>query len=192
MKIGVLSLQGDFFEHCQALKQIGVTPVQIRQAKDLEGISGLIIPGGESTTMSILLDDFGMRKKIVQLARRGMPVFGTCAGAILAGKKIVSEKKVKPLGLIDIKIERNSYGRQVDSFESPLDVSGAGKINGVFIRAPVIKKTGRGVEILCRLGKTPVFVREKNVFASTFHPELSGNTKVHEMFAKEAEKYSKK
>lgn len=195
MKIGVLSLQGDFFAHCKALEKCGAEPVQVRLPQDLDGVHGLILPGGESTVISNLMQKHGLDKKIKSLSKKGFPLFGTCAGAIVISKKIVGETRFKPLGLIDITIKRNSYGRQVDSFEGQIEVLAQGHakarhIKGIFIRAPEIVKTGKEVEVLARLGKTPVLVREKNVFASTFHPELLGETFVHELLVKEAEEFS--
>ncbi len=192
MKIGVLSLQGDFFEHCTALKACDVEPIQVRNLIDLEEVSGLIIPGGESTVISSMLSSSGLDKEIVKLSKKGFPIYGTCAGAIVLSKKIISEKRFEPLGLLDIVIERNWYGRQLDSFEAELEIpSLKHSLKGFFIRAPHIAKTGKNVDVLASLDGSPVFVREKNILASMFHPELTSDLFVHKLFVKEAEKFSK-
>lgn len=192
MKIGVLSLQGDFSEHEGVLARLKVKPVEVRRKEHFEGLSGLILPGGESTVFSTLLKRQGMedflRKKILE----GLPVFGTCAGAIMLSKKIIGEKKVTPLGVIGIHVRRNSYGRQADSFETSLKVRGLKKeLKTFFIRAPEIVKVEKGVEVLATLGKRPVLVKQGNVMASTFHTEIIGETELHELFLKDCEKYSK-
>lgn len=188
-KIGVLSVQGDFFEHIQLLESMGVHGVNIRAVDALEGTSGLIIPGGESTVMSSFMARRGIDKKIKELAKTGYPVFGTCAGAIVLSKKIEGEKRFKPLGLIDICVKRNSYGRQVDSFETQVKLTQGKDIKGIFIRAPQITKTGPGVEVLASFEGLPILVKQKNILASTFHPEIAGEKIIHKMFVEEARKF---
>ncbi len=182
MKIGVLALQGAVAEHLQMLLECGVEPVEVRLPKQLEGCSGLIIPGGESTTISKLMREYGLDKEILKKYRKGMAIFGTCAGAILLAKKIIGEKRVKSLGLIDISVQRNAYGRQVDSFEAELNIKKAGKYNGIFIRAPAIESVQNGVEVLAELNKKAVLVRKDNILVATFHPELTQDKRVHELF----------
>lgn len=177
MKIGVLALQGDFAEHLTALRKLKVEAREVRMPEDLKGLDGLIIPGGESTTMSLLLDRFDLREPLKKF--KG-PVWGTCAGAILIGKG--RDPKVKNLELINIEVERNAYGRQVDSFEAGFEVKGAGEIRGVFIRAPKITKAGGGVSVLGEFEGMPVFVRQGRYLAGTFHPELTENLGLHRYF----------
>jgi len=177
----VLALQGDFKEHITALKQCGVEVVEVRLPKDLNDLDGLIIPGGESTTFRILLEEYGLSDVIVKKFRKGMGVYGTCAGAICLAKKIEGEQPV--LGLMNISVKRNAYGGQLESFEVPLEVySWVKEFPGVFIRAPTILKVGSNVEVLSSYKGDPVFVREGNLLVSTFHPELSGDLRVHEFF----------
>lgn len=181
MKIGVLALQGDFAEHIQTLKLLKAHAIEVRLPKDLKEIGGLIIPGGESTTISSLAKKTGLDLEIKKMHGKGMAVFGSCAGAIFVAKKILAETKVKPLRLMDFEIERNAYGRQADSFETELELDGK-KFPAAFIRAPIIKTVGKSVEVLCRFEKKPVLVRQGNVLAATFHTELYGETTVHELF----------
>lgn len=180
--VGVLALQGDFLEHERILSTLHANSVQVRNKEDLVQCSALIIPGGESTTISHLLSTTGLDSEIKKRVSVGMPLYGTCAGAILIAKKVVGEKRFRPLGLIDIEVERNAYGRQVDSFEAELDTKFGKKIHGIFIRSPVIKKIASRVEVLAALGKRPVLVKQGKIIAGTFHPELAGETAVHKMF----------
>lgn len=185
MKIGVLALQGDFAEHIKMLQKLGVKAKEVRLPIDLKELQGLIIPGGESTTISNLMQKYMIGNAIKKAHKKGMAVFGTCAGAIIVSKKILHGKKVKPLGLIDIEVERNAYGRQVDSFEAELKLQGQkGFFRAAFIRAPIIKKIGKGVKVLCVHEKQPVLVQQGNVLAGTFHTELFGETQIHEIFLK--------
>lgn len=186
--IGVLALQGDFAEHLRVLKSINAPAMEVRNKEDLAGCSALIIPGGESTTIALLLQKTGLGPEIKKRIAKGMPFYGTCAGAIIAAKKVLGEKRFKPLNLIDIDVKRNDYGRQVDSFETELEVKGIGKVNGVFIRAPVISRAGKGVEVLSSLGGKPVFVNWKNVLCGTFHPETENNSFAHEMLVQMCKK----
>ena len=185
MKIGVLALQGAFREHLDTLAAIGVEGVRVREPSDLDGISGLILPGGESTTMRQLLARWGLTQPILDLAARGAPIFGTCAGMIVLAREIAGgEAPILPL--LDVTVERNAFGRQLDSFEAglPVPVLGDTPVHAVFIRAPIIERTGPGVDILARLDDGRVVaVRERNVIATSFHPELAGETRFHRLVA---------
>lgn len=185
MKIGVLALQGDFREHLQTLGAIGVEGVEVRLPGDLAGLSGLILPGGESTTMRRLIDRWGLRQPILDFAGRGAPLFGTCAGMIVLAREIAGgEPPILPL--LDVTVERNAFGRQLDSFESDLSVPVIGDtpVHGVFIRAPIIERTGPGVDVLARLDDGRIVaVRERNLIATAFHPELAGETRFHRLLA---------
>ena len=185
MKIGVLAVQGDFLEHVRTYRAIGVEAVEVRLPEDLEGVSGLTLPGGESTTMRRLIDRWGLRQPILDLAASGAPIFGTCAGMILLAREIVGGE-APILALLDVAVRRNAFGRQLDSFEGDLTVSmlGDGPVHGVFIRAPVIERVGPGVDILGRLGDGRIVaVRERNIIATAFHPELAGETRFHRLVA---------
>jgi 5'-phosphate synthase pdxT subunit len=183
MKIGVLALQGAFAEHIAVLRQIGVEGVEVRLPDDLEGVSGLILPGGESTTMRKLIARWELRQPIERLIESGAPIFGTCAGMILLARRIVDgDEPVFPV--LDIDIKRNAFGRQLDSFETDLDVPLLGErpVHGIFIRAPVVERTGPSVDVLARLADGHVVaVRERNVIATAFHPELAGETRFHRL-----------
>jgi 5'-phosphate synthase pdxT subunit len=193
MKIGVLALQGAFIEHVHTLRRLGVEAVEVRIPAELEGLDGLIIPGGESTTMLKLARHYHLTKPIQQMVKEGKPVMGTCAGMILLAKTI-TESDMQTLCLMDIEVRRNAFGRQVDSFETDLAVPAIGgeKFHAVFIRAPYIEHVGNGVETLARLDDgTVVAVRQKNLLALAFHPELGHDTRLHEYFldmVKEAQK----
>ena len=185
MKIGVLALQGAFREHLDTLDAIGVEGVRVREPADLEGVSGLILPGGESTTMRQLLERWGLRGPILDLARSGAPIFGACAGMIVLARDINGgEEPILPL--LDVRVERNAFGRQLDSFEADLsvDVLGSTPVHAVFIRAPIIEATGPDVDVLARLDDGRIVaVRERNVLATAFHPELAGETRFHRLLA---------
>jgi 5'-phosphate synthase pdxT subunit len=185
MRIGVLALQGAFAEHVAALRAIGAEPVEVRLPEQLDDLDGLILPGGESTTVRKLILRWGLRQPILDLAERGAPIFGTCAGLIVLAREIAGgEEPVLPL--LDVTVERNAFGRQLDSFETELDVPllGSKPVHAVFIRAPVIERTGPGVEVMASLpdGRI-VAVRERNVIATSFHPELAGETRFHRLVA---------
>lgn len=191
MKIGVLALQGAFKEHLDTLAAIGVEGVVVRLPEDVDGISGLIIPGGESTTMRKLIDRWHLRQPILRMAERGAPLFGTCAGMIVLSREIAGgEEPVLPL--LDVTVERNAFGRQLDSFEAEVSVPVLGDtpVHAVFIRAPVIERAGPGVDVLARLedGRI-VAVREHNIIATSFHPELAGETRFHSLVATMAAEY---
>ncbi|MFY9556895.1 MAG: pyridoxal 5'-phosphate synthase glutaminase subunit PdxT [Blastocatellia bacterium] len=181
MRIGVLAIQGDFAAHCFALRRIGADAIEVRAVPDLDGIDGLIIPGGESTTMLKLIEEEGFDQSIARLAGAGKPILGTCAGTILLAREVYNPTQPS-LGLIDITVERNAYGRQVDSFianaETTLD---GGTLEGVFIRAPRIKRVGPHVEVLASLKDEPVLVRDNNILVATFHPELTEDRRVHRL-----------
>jgi 5'-phosphate synthase pdxT subunit len=185
MRIGVLALQGAFREHLDTLRAIGVEGVRVREPADLEGVSGLILPGGESTTMRHLIERWGLRGPIMDLADAGTPIFGTCAGMIVLADQIVGgEPPILPL--LDVSVERNAFGRQLDSFEAELSVPilGDTPVHAVFIRAPVIERVGPGVDVLARLDDGRIVaVRQGNVIATAFHPELAGETRFHRLVA---------
>jgi 5'-phosphate synthase pdxT subunit len=185
MKIGVLALQGAFREHQLTLDAIGVEGVLVRLPADLDDVAGLILPGGESTTIRKLIDRWGLRQPILDLAARGAPIFGTCAGMIVLAREIVGgEDPILPL--LDVTVQRNAFGRQLDSFEADLTVPVLGDqpVHGVFIRAPIIDRTGPDVDVLARLDDGRIVaVRERNVIATAFHPELVGETRFHRLVA---------
>ena len=181
LKIGVLSLQGDFKEHIEMLRKCNVDAVEVRMPEDLEDADGLIIPGGESTTMGNLMQRHNLDKAIIKKHQKGMAIYGTCAGAILLSKSILGSGQPS-LKLLDISVKRNDYGRQIDSFEAELKIDKIGKFIGIFIRAPVIEKLNNGVKILAELNNNPVLVQQKNILASAFHPELTNDKRVHEYF----------
>jgi 5'-phosphate synthase pdxT subunit len=172
MRIGVLALQGNFREHAAVLHRLGAEPVEVRKAEQLEGLDGLIIPGGESTAITRLMRLYELEEAISRFAG---PVFGTCAGMILLDRH--------HLGLVDISVRRNAYGRQVASFEAQLELTGDEEpLTGVFIRAPRVEEAGAGVEVLADLDGEPVLLREGRFLVACFHPELTGDTRVHERF----------
>lgn len=180
--VGVLALQGGVKEHALMIEECGAKAVEVRKAADLKGVDAIVLPGGESTTMSLLSNECGLLAFLKKAVLGGMPAFGTCAGAILLAKRVGKRKGL--IGAMDIKIERNAYGRQLDSFETALKVNGIGFFHGVFIRAPVIESVGKNVEVLSSYNGKPVLVREGSIMAATFHPELTGNTRIHELFLK--------
>jgi 5'-phosphate synthase pdxT subunit len=183
MKIGVLAVQGAFAEHIDVLREIGADGVPVRLPADLVGLSGLILPGGESTTMRKLIERWGLRGPISRLLDEGVPVMGTCAGMILLSRRILDgDEPVFPV--LDVEIKRNAFGRQLESFETDLDVPllGERRVHAVFIRAPVVERVGPSVDVLARLDDGRVVaVRERNVIATAFHPELAGETRFHRL-----------
>jgi 5'-phosphate synthase pdxT subunit len=184
VRVGVLALQGDFLEHCQVLEAVGAEAREVRLPADLEGVDALILPGGESTTIARLLDAAGLRLPLLRRIGEGMPTWGTCAGMILLAKRVREERPL-PLGVMDIEVARNAFGRQVDSFEADVEVAGlpGGPFRAVFIRAPVILSAGPGVEILARLPDgTPVAARQGSLLATAFHPELTDDLRLHRWF----------
>jgi len=181
LRIGILSLQGGVEEHIKAIIACGAETIEIKGAEQLKGIDALILPGGESTTMRLLSKPRGLLNELRRAVKSGMPVFGTCAGTILLAKNAGKGKGL--VGAMDICVERNAYGRQVDSFEAALGIKGFGKkFPGVFIRAPEIRSVGRGVEVLSKFDGKPVLVRQGNMLAATFHPELSDDLRIHRIF----------
>ena len=184
MKIGVLAAQGAFVEHIAILRQLEVEALPVRLPRELISLDGLIIPGGESTSISKLMRAYHLRSKIEDLAHNRLPIFGTCAGMILLAKEI-SDSDAKPLGVMDITVRRNAFGRQKDSFETelPIPVLGEKPFSAVFIRAPIIEQVNSGVEILARLANgTIVATRQGKLLASAFHPELTDDLRFHQYF----------
>ena len=184
VSVGVLALQGDFAEHVSVMQELGVNTLEVRHAKEFDQIDALIIPGGESTTMARLLDLDEMRESLVRYAKEGMPVWGTCAGMIMLSTW-VSDGRPEPLGLMDIKVSRNAFGRQVDSFEAALDIPviGEEKFHAVFIRAPMVDHVEKTVTVLGRLDdSTIVAVKQNSLLATSFHPELTKDYRLHEYF----------
>ena len=172
MVVGVLAIQGDFEAHSRILKSLGVTPRIVRAPKDLDGLDGLVMPGGESTTMTLGIEREGLAEPLKDFVRSGAPTLGTCAGMIMLDRD--------HLGVLDVKARRNAFGRQVQSFESDVSVKGTGAMRAVFIRAPWVEEVGEGVEVLAEVDGHPVAVREGNVLAVAFHPELTGDGRLHE------------
>ena len=184
MKVGVLGLQGDVREHLGALESAGATSFNVKRADQLAEVDALVLPGGESTTIGKLLHRYDLLDPLRARVREGLPLYGTCAGAILMATQIVgSQDAPHRLGVMDIAVRRNAYGRQLDSFEADLDVDGLeGDFRAVFIRAPVIEDAGPGVEVLAEVDGHPVLVRQGTMLASTFHPEMTPDARLHEMF----------
>jgi 5'-phosphate synthase pdxT subunit len=183
-RVGVLALQGDFVEHIAALRRLEVEAVPVRLPGELDGVSGLVIPGGESTTIGKLMGEYRLTEALNGLITEGVPVLGTCAGMVMLAKRI-SGMDQQSLGAMDIEVKRNAFGRQVESFESALDIPVLGQppFHAVFIRAPVIESVGDGVEILARLADgSPVAARQNNLVATAFHPELTHDLRVHKYF----------
>jgi 5'-phosphate synthase pdxT subunit len=172
VRIGVLAVQGNFREHAAVLRRLGAEPVEVRKPEQLEGLDGLVIPGGESTAIMRLVRLYALEQAIREFAR---PVLGTCAGMILLDRR--------HLGVLDLEVERNAYGRQVASFEADLELDGEEHpLRGVFIRAPRVADVGPGVEVLAELDGEPVLLRDGHVIVASFHPELTDDTRVHERF----------
>ena len=193
MKVGVLAVQGDFVEHIAVLRKLGVEGLEMRLPDQLEELDGLIIPGGESTTLSRLMSIYQLREPIDDMARQGKVIWGTCAGMIMMAQE-VTEKDPIPLELMDIDVCRNAFGRQVDSFEQDLDIAGFDHVPfpGVFIRAPVILRVGQGVDILASLAEEqPVAVQQGNLLATAFHPELTSDLRFHQYFLDLIPKYQR-
>ena len=186
MNIGILALQGAFAAHEQVFTGLGASVTRVKTPADLAVVDALVLPGGESTTMSMLLDSSGLRKPLEIRLHDGFPVFGTCAGLIMLSSDIKDGRRdQRPLGALSVTVRRNGYGRQIDSFETPLIVDDGAqqiKMNGVFIRAPRIEEVGSNVVVLSMANNDPVLVRQGNVLAATFHPELGGSGYVHQLF----------
>lgn len=182
MVIGVLALQGDFQEHCVALRNLGVEPREIRLPRELEGISALIIPGGESTTLGKLSTTFDLLGPLKNLSH-SIPIWGTCAGLVFMARNVGMDQSI--LGIMDVVVQRNAFGRQVDSFEQDIEVQGleGGPFHGVFIRAPIITEVGESVKVLSRLTDgTIVAVRQGKLLGTAFHPELTDDSRLHKFF----------
>ena len=182
MQVGVLALQGAFAAHSDCLTSIGVQSIEVRNPEQLSSVDALLMPGGESSTMSQLLESSGLFDPISSRIADGMPVFGTCAGMILLASEILDGRSdQRSFSAIDISVRRNAFGRQVDSFEATVN-SSVGDFHGVFIRAPRIERVGENVEVLGSINDEPVLVRQGNVLAASFHPELSNDARLHEYF----------
>jgi 5'-phosphate synthase pdxT subunit len=189
MKAGVLALQGAFREHREVLDQLGVETIEVRTPDDLSGVDTLFLPGGESTTMTKLVDSSGLRAPLADRMTAGMPMFATCAGLILLARRVLDGRAdQEPLAVLDVTVRRNAYGRQRESFEAPLSINGlpGDAFPGVFIRAPVIEATGTAIDVLAVHDDHPVLVRDGTIWAATFHPELSGDLRLHQRFLDEA------
>jgi len=179
MKAGVLALQGDFREHARVLADAGATPIEVRTPRELADVDCLMIPGGESTTIGKLARSAGLVEPIVERARAGMPMLGTCAGMIVMAQRVEGGEPL--LGLVDVTVRRNAYGRQVDSFEADVDVEGIDHlVRGVFIRAPWVEDTGQSVRVLARHEGRPVVLEQEHLLLASFHPELVGERGLHE------------
>lgn len=187
-KVGVLALQGDVREHCSALSDAGATPIEVRVPEDLSGVDALVLPGGESTTLNLLLHSNGLWVAIDERLRDGMPAFGTCAGMILLARHISDGRPDQTsFDAIDISVRRNGYGRQLDSFETELGVDGLTEpMHAVFIRAPLVERAGANVVVLARHNGVPVVCKQNQVVVAAFHPELSDDGRLHELFLKGA------
>lgn len=183
MKIGVLALQGAVAEHIQMLSALGVEAISVRLPSQLDSLDGLVIPGGESTTIGKLLHEYNLMETLRRLATQDFPLFGTCAGMILLAKK-ATDLQWQPVGAIDIEVKRNAFGRQVDSFEADLAIPTLGDkaFHGVFIRAPIIDQVNPGVDILCRVNGNVVAVKQGKALACAFHPELTDDSRFHKYF----------
>jgi 5'-phosphate synthase pdxT subunit len=185
--VGVLALQGDTREHLAALREAGAHALTVRRRAELDSVDGLIIPGGESTAMSHLLREFDLLEPLRARLADGMPAYGSCAGMILLASQIVdagvSGREALPLAGIDMTVRRNAFGRQVDSFEADLDFTGVDSpVHAVFIRAPWVERVGESVEVLARAGEHIVAVRQGKVLATSFHPEMTGDRRIHQLF----------
>ena len=188
MKVGVLALQGALASHAAMLGEAGATPIEVRRAHELAEVDALVMPGGESTTMSMLLDIAELREPLAGRLADGMPVFGTCAGMILLAVEVLDGRSdQRSMGAIDLDVRRNGYGRQVDSFETELAVEGFDDaFHGVFIRSPVLERIGPDVEVLAEVEGRPVLCRQGNVLVASFHPELAGDVRIHRRFLEAA------
>ncbi|MFN2491103.1 MAG: pyridoxal 5'-phosphate synthase glutaminase subunit PdxT [Actinomycetota bacterium] len=189
MKIGVLGLQGDVREHVRALETAGATAIVVKHSEDIAALDALVLPGGESTTMGKLLERFDLLEPLREATDGGMPLYGTCAGLILmAGEIVGAQDAPHRLGLMDVSVRRNAYGRQLDSFEADIQVTGLEEpFRAVFIRAPAIERLGDDVEVLARCDDKAVLVRQGPLLASSFHPEMTGDARLHELFVKMVE-----
>ena len=188
MKTGILALQGAFREHREVFDELGVDSVEVRTPEELAAVDALVIPGGESTTIQRLLGTSGLREPLAAALRDGLAVLGTCAGLIVLAREVLDGRPdQEPLGVIDLVARRNAYGRQRDSFEVPLAVTGlaGASFPGVFIRAPAVESVGDAVEVRAEHNGRPVLARQDRVWVTTFHPELAGDFRIHELFLQE-------
>jgi 5'-phosphate synthase pdxT subunit len=188
-KIGVLALQGDVREHVRALAELGAHPVEVRRPEDLGGIDGIVLPGGESTTMGVLLDCAELWEPLAERLSAGLPALGTCAGMILLAAEVIDGRPdQRSFAAVDISVRRNGFGRQVQSFETDLAIPALGPdaTHAVFIRAPSVERVGPGVEALATVGGRPVACRQGPVLVTSFHPELTGDLRLHDLFLKGA------
>ncbi|MCU0315319.1 MAG: pyridoxal 5'-phosphate synthase glutaminase subunit PdxT [Fimbriimonadaceae bacterium] len=180
--VGVAAVQGDFVKHIEALQRCGAAAVEVRSPEDLATVDGLIIPGGESTTVGLLMERYGLGAAIRERAGQGMPIWGTCMGMILLAREIEDKEQYR-LNLLDITVRRNAFGAQVNSFEDEVSMPSLGiQVVGVFIRAPIVTRLGEGVEELARYGDHVVAVRQGSIMGTSFHPELTEDTRLHELF----------
>jgi 5'-phosphate synthase pdxT subunit len=189
--VGVLALQGDVLEHARLLERVGAQPIEVRTPEDLAGIDALVLPGGESTTISMLLESSGLFEPIAERIAAGMPALGTCAGMILLSGEILDGRSdQRSFAAIDIAVRRNAFGRQIDSFEADLGVPAIGEppLHAVFIRAPYVERVGETVEVLATVGERPVLCRQGRVTVAAFHPELSGDVRLHELLLSDVKK----
>jgi 5'-phosphate synthase pdxT subunit len=191
LRVGILALQGDVREHARALVEAGAEPVEVRRPQELATVYGLVLPGGESTTIGTLLDLFGLLEPLRTAVRAGLPVYGSCAGMILLADEVLDGRPNQAtVGGLDVAVRRNAFGRQVDSFETDVEMTGVGDVHAVFIRAPWVERTGPDVEVLATVpGDGPaagkvVAVRRGPLLATSFHPELTGDSRVHGLFVR--------
>jgi 5'-phosphate synthase pdxT subunit len=193
LRIGVLALQGDFMEHMQMVEKCGCEAVKVRLECELEEIDGLIIPGGESTTFGVIMERHNLIQPIRKKALSGMPIFGTCAGAIVLAKEIEGSDQPR-LSLMDISVRRNAFGRQINSFEADIEIEVLGEppFRGVFIRAPIITRVGSGVKVLATFEDKIVLAQQDNLIACAFHPELTNDLRLHQYFISLCEAYALK
>jgi 5'-phosphate synthase pdxT subunit len=189
LRVGLLALQGAFREHAAAFMRLGATPVEVRKPEQLDALDALVMPGGESTTMTKLMDAYGFADAITAAHARGLPAWGTCAGAILIAREVDGPGRSARLGLIDMAVARNAYGRQVASFEAPVEIAGLDTpFRAVFIRAPRIESVGGDVDVLATYDGHPIMVQQGTALATVFHPELAGDDRVHAAFLKTVER----
>jgi 5'-phosphate synthase pdxT subunit len=186
-RVGVLALQGDVREHVRSLTEAGAEAVPVKTRAELDSVDGIVVPGGESTTIGKLLTIFGLLEPLRRRITDGLPAYGSCAGMILLANDVAGGVPGQPtIGGLDVTVRRNAFGRQVDSFETDLDVAGVegGPVHAVFIRAPWVERVGDGVEVLAETAGHPVAVRQGRLLATSFHPELTGDRRVHELFVR--------
>lgn len=189
LKVGLLALQGAVGLHAEALRALGASPVEVRTPQQLSGVDALVLPGGESTAISMLLDSSGLRGPVAERLAGGMPAFGTCAGMILLATEVLDGRPdQRSFGAVDLAVRRNAFGRQVDSFETDLRVEGLGDdpFHAVFIRAPIVERAGEGVEVLAAIDGRPVLCRNGGILVAAFHPELTADLRLHRLFLEAA------